>query len=54
MKNKTKIIDGYSERHLSQLIRRRMISKVKPNGKIYSRKNKQDSKESSFILSLAY
>ena len=53
MKNKNKNIDGYNERHLAQLIRRKMISKVKPSGKIYSRKNKQDSKESSFILGLA-
>jgi hypothetical protein len=52
MKNKNKI-NGYNERHLAQLIRRKMISKVKPSGKIYSRKNKQDSKESSFILGLA-
>lgn len=28
----------YSERHLSQLIRRRMIQKAKPSGKVYSRK----------------
>jgi hypothetical protein len=53
MKNKNKNIDGYNERHLAQLIRRKMISKIKPSGKVYSRKNKQDSKESSFILSLA-
>ena len=28
----------YSERHLAQLIRRSMIQKVKPSGKVYSRK----------------
>lgn len=46
MKSKQSHIDGYNERHLAQLIRRRMLSKVKPSGKIYSRKNKKDSKES--------
>lgn len=28
------------ERHMAQLIRRKMIQKVKPSGKVYSRKNK--------------
>jgi hypothetical protein len=28
----------YSERHLAQLIRRSMIQKAKPSGKVYSRK----------------
>ena len=42
MDKKTKTIkisgSSYNERHLSQLIRRRMIQKVKPSGKVYSRK----------------
>jgi hypothetical protein len=33
-------VNTYSERHLSQLIRRSMIQKVKPCGKVYSRKKK--------------
>lgn len=40
MKNKKKDILGYNERHLAQLIRRNMVTKVKPSGKIYSRKGK--------------
>jgi hypothetical protein len=35
-------VDGYNSRHLAQLIRRRMISKVKPSGKNYSRKKFKD------------
>jgi hypothetical protein len=31
--------NGLSERHISQIIRRKMITKVKPCGKTYSRKN---------------
>ena len=27
------------QRHMMQLIRRKMISKIKPSGKIYNRKN---------------
>ena len=30
---------GLSDRHISQIIRRKMITKVKPSGKRYSRKN---------------
>ena len=29
---------GLSDRHISQIIRRKMISKVKPSGKVYNRK----------------
>lgn len=32
----------YSERHLAQLIRRSMIQKVKPSGKLYSRKKEKN------------
>jgi hypothetical protein len=35
-------VDGYSSRHLAQLIRRKMISKVKPSGKNYSRRKFKD------------
>lgn len=53
MKNKDKI-DGYNERHLAQLIRRRMMAKIKPNGKNYSRnKMKKGSNESFSIYNLA-
>lgn len=32
---------GLSERHVAQIIRRKMIQKIKPSGKIYKRsKNK--------------
>lgn len=39
MKNE-KEFDGLSERHIAQIIRRKMIVKVKPSGKIYKRKKK--------------
>ena len=42
MKAEDKIC-GYNGRHLAQLIRRRMISKVKPSGKNYSRRKFKDS-----------
>ena len=32
-------INGLTERHVAQIIRRKMIQKVKPSGKVYSRKN---------------
>jgi hypothetical protein len=32
-------IEGLNKRHLAQIIRRKMISKVKPSKKTYSRKN---------------
>lgn len=35
--------NGLSERHTAQIIRRKMIQKIKPSGKVYSRKgNKND------------
>lgn len=37
-KNKT---NELSERHIAQIVRRKMIQKLKPSGKIYSRKKKQ-------------
>ena len=30
---------GLTDRHISQIIRRKMLTKVKPSGKVYSRKN---------------
>jgi len=33
------------QRHMMQLIRRRMTQKVKPSGKTYNRKNKSYDKE---------
>jgi hypothetical protein len=33
--------NGLSERHVAQIIRRKMIQKVKPSGKVYKR-NKKD------------
>lgn len=35
------LINGLSERHVAQIIRRKMIQKVKPSGKNYNRKNKK-------------
>jgi hypothetical protein len=37
MKNDNKI-NGLTERHVAQIIRRTMIQKVKPSGKVYKRK----------------
>jgi hypothetical protein len=34
------LINGLSERHVAQIIRRKMIQKVVPCGKTYSRKEK--------------
>lgn len=31
-------LNGLSERHVAQIIRRKMIQKVKPSGKVYDRK----------------
>lgn len=35
---KNNIYNGLSERHVAQIIRRKMIQKVKPSGKAYKRK----------------
>lgn len=32
------IMEGLSKRHIAQIIRRKMISKKKPSGKVYDRK----------------
>ena len=37
-KKKINLIDGLNERHIAQIIRRKMIQKVKPSGKVYDRK----------------
>ena len=34
---KNNIYNGLSERHVAQIIRRKMIQKVKPSGKAYKR-----------------
>jgi hypothetical protein len=39
------IIGGLNERHVAQIIRRKMIQKIKPSGKVYSRKNKNKNYE---------
>ena len=33
--------NGLSERHIAQIIRRKMITKFKPSGKIYNRKSEK-------------
>ncbi len=35
--------NGLSERHTSQIIRRKMIQKVKPSGKVYDRNKTKKS-----------
>jgi hypothetical protein len=38
-----KKINGLSERHVAQIVRRKMIQRVKPSAKVYKRnKNKND------------
>jgi hypothetical protein len=39
-----KNLNGLSERHVAQIVRRRMVQKVKPSGKIYSRKKTKQNK----------
>ena len=34
---KNNIYNGLTERHVAQIIRRKMIQKVKPSGKVYKR-----------------
>lgn len=38
MKKETNTINGLSERHVAQIVRRKMITRTKPSGKTYSRK----------------
>jgi hypothetical protein len=33
-------LNGLSERHVAQIVRRKMIQKMKPSGKQYNRKKK--------------
>lgn len=39
-KKEVNIVNGLSERHVSQIIRRKMIEKVVPSKKNYKRKSK--------------
>ena len=38
-------LNGLSLRHVAQIVRRRMIQKVKPSGKIYNRKKYKSGNE---------
>ena len=38
-----KTFKGLSERHVAQIIRRKMIQKVKPSGKVYDRNKTKNS-----------
>lgn len=38
-----KKINGLSERHVAQIVRRKMISKVKPSAKVYKRDKNQNT-----------
>jgi len=40
-----KKMNGLSERHVAQIIRRKMIQKVKPSGKTYNRKKHNSNEE---------
>ena len=40
---KKRTTNELSERHIAQIVRRKMVQKVKPSGKIYSRKNKNNN-----------
>lgn len=42
-----KLINGLNPRHVDQIIRRKMTQKVKPSGKIYSRKNNKKQNDQS-------
>jgi hypothetical protein len=48
MKPQTQTSD-YSDRHLSQLIRRKMITRLKPSGKKYSRKTFKGARNERFF-----
>ena len=37
--NNMETLNGLSERYVAQIVRRKMIQKVKPSGKVYNRKN---------------
>ena len=39
-------LNGLSLRHVAQIVRRKMIQKVKPSGKVYSRKKYNSGNES--------
>jgi hypothetical protein len=39
-------LNGLSLRHVAQIVRRKMIQKVKPSGKVYSRKIYKPGNES--------
>jgi len=38
-------LNGLSLRHVAQIIRRKMIQKVKPSGKVYDRKKRKKKDE---------
>jgi hypothetical protein len=38
-------LNGLSLRHVAQIVRRRMIQKSKPSGKVYNRKKYRSSNE---------
>jgi len=38
-------LNGLSLRHVAQIVRRRMIQKAKPSGKVYNRKKYRSSNE---------
>lgn len=38
-------LNGLSLRHVAQIVRRRMIQKVKPSGKVYNRKKYKHGNE---------
>jgi hypothetical protein len=47
MENKDKKIDGLAQRHVAQIVRRKMTQQVKPSKKVYDR-NKEKSGKSDY------
>lgn len=47
MKKEVSYIDGLTQRHVAQIVRRNMITKVKPSEKLYNRKKEKISLHSS-------
>lgn len=47
MKKDINYIDGLTERHVAQIVRRKMITKVKPSNKLYDRNKEKERLHSS-------
>lgn len=47
MENKDRKIDGLAQRHVAQIVRRKMTQRIKPSKKVYDR-NKEKSGKSDY------